>query len=185
MAQGLSRPRKGLAALSVIRHNVPCPPPSRPLKPQHRYLSVNNVEVIYDHVILVLKGVSLEVPEGSVVALLGANGAGKSTTLKSISNLLCGGARRRHEGNDRVQGQARRQAHAQRARAHGRVPGDGRPALLRAPDGGGESADRRVHEQGAARRHSRESGQGLPLFPAPASSGGRACPATRRVASSR
>ena len=53
-----------------------------------RYLSVNNVEVIYDHVILVLKGVSLEVPEGSVVALLGANGAGKSTTLKSISNLL-------------------------------------------------------------------------------------------------
>ena len=53
-----------------------------------RYLSVNNIEVIYDHVILVLKGVSLEVPEGSVVALLGANGAGKSTTLKAISNLL-------------------------------------------------------------------------------------------------
>jgi branched-chain amino acid transport system ATP-binding protein len=52
------------------------------------YLSVNNIEVIYDHVILVLKGVSLEVPQGAVVALLGANGAGKSTTLKSISNLL-------------------------------------------------------------------------------------------------
>jgi len=51
-------------------------------------LSVNNVEVIYDHVILVLKGVSLEVPEKGIVALLGANGAGKSTTLKSISNLL-------------------------------------------------------------------------------------------------
>ena len=51
-------------------------------------LSVNNIEVIYDHVILVLKGVSLEVAEGGVVALLGANGAGKSTTLKSISNLL-------------------------------------------------------------------------------------------------
>jgi branched-chain amino acid transport system ATP-binding protein len=51
-------------------------------------LSVNNIEVIYDHVILVLKGVSLEVTEGGVVALLGANGAGKSTTLKSISNLL-------------------------------------------------------------------------------------------------
>ena len=51
-------------------------------------LSVNNIEVIYDHVILVLKGVSLEVPEGHIVALLGANGAGKSTTLKSISNLL-------------------------------------------------------------------------------------------------
>jgi len=52
------------------------------------YLSVNNIEVIYDHVILVLKGVSLEVSEGKIVALLGANGAGKSTTLKSISNLL-------------------------------------------------------------------------------------------------
>jgi branched-chain amino acid transport system ATP-binding protein len=51
-------------------------------------LAVNNVEVIYDHVILVLKGVSLEVHEGKIVALLGANGAGKSTTLKSISNLL-------------------------------------------------------------------------------------------------
>jgi branched-chain amino acid transport system ATP-binding protein len=51
-------------------------------------LSVNNIEVIYDHVILVLKGVSLEVPEGGIVALLGANGAGKTTTLKSISNLL-------------------------------------------------------------------------------------------------
>jgi branched-chain amino acid transport system ATP-binding protein len=51
-------------------------------------ISVNNIEVIYDRVILVLKGVSLSVPEGGIVALLGANGAGKSTTLKSISNLL-------------------------------------------------------------------------------------------------
>ncbi|MDE0281585.1 MAG: ABC transporter ATP-binding protein [Gammaproteobacteria bacterium] len=51
-------------------------------------LSVNNIEVIYDHVILVLKGVSLEVPRGGVVALLGANGAGKTTTIKSISNIL-------------------------------------------------------------------------------------------------
>src|SRR4029079_9156210 len=51
-------------------------------------LSVNNIEVIYDHVILVLRGVSLDVPEGGIVALLGANGAGKTTTLKAISNLL-------------------------------------------------------------------------------------------------
>ncbi|MFP6728627.1 MAG: ABC transporter ATP-binding protein [Alphaproteobacteria bacterium] len=51
-------------------------------------LRVNNIEVIYDHVILVLKGVSLNVPEGGIVALLGANGAGKTTTLKAISNLL-------------------------------------------------------------------------------------------------
>jgi branched-chain amino acid transport system ATP-binding protein len=51
-------------------------------------LSVNNIEVLYDRVILVLKGVSLEVPRGGIVALLGANGAGKTTTLKAISNLL-------------------------------------------------------------------------------------------------
>ena len=51
-------------------------------------LRVNNIEVIYDHVILVLRGVSLEVPEGGIVALLGANGAGKTTTLKAVSNLL-------------------------------------------------------------------------------------------------
>lgn len=54
------------------------------------YLSVNNVEVIYDHVVLVLKGVSLQVPKGRIVALLGGNGAGKSTTLKTISTLLRG-----------------------------------------------------------------------------------------------
>jgi branched-chain amino acid transport system ATP-binding protein len=51
-------------------------------------LSVNNIEVVYDHVILVLKGVSLTVPRGGIVAILGANGAGKTTTLKAISNLL-------------------------------------------------------------------------------------------------
>ena len=52
------------------------------------YLNINNIEVIYDHVILVLKGVSLQVEQGKIVALLGANGAGKTTTLKAISNLL-------------------------------------------------------------------------------------------------
>jgi branched-chain amino acid transport system ATP-binding protein len=51
-------------------------------------LSINNIEVIYDHVILVLKGVSLTVPASGITALLGANGAGKTTTLKAISNLL-------------------------------------------------------------------------------------------------
>ena len=53
-----------------------------------RILAVNNIEVVYDHVILVLKGVSLDVPKGGIVALLGANGAGKTTTLKASSNLL-------------------------------------------------------------------------------------------------
>jgi len=71
---------------------------SSPLPPERRsgadnaaaapMLSVNNIEVVYEHVILVLKGVSLQVPKGAIVALLGANGAGKSTTLKAISNLL-------------------------------------------------------------------------------------------------
>ena len=65
------------------------PPPSAiPTGSGEKILSINNIEVVYRHVILVLKGVSLEVPKGGIVALLGANGAGKTTTLKAISNLL-------------------------------------------------------------------------------------------------
>ena len=64
--------------------STPAPVPA----PADTILSVNNIEVIYDHVILVLKGVSLSVPRGGITALLGANGAGKTTTLKAISNLL-------------------------------------------------------------------------------------------------
>ena len=58
------------------------------LKGAETLLEVNNIEVIYNHVILVLKGVSLKVPKGGITALLGGNGAGKTTTLKAISNLL-------------------------------------------------------------------------------------------------
>jgi len=61
---------------------------SKPSFDENPLLAVNNIEVIYDHVILVLKGVSLAVQEGGIVALLGGNGAGKTTTLKAISNLL-------------------------------------------------------------------------------------------------
>ena len=60
----------------------------KPAVAEQAYLSVKNIEVIYNHVILVLKGVSLSVEKGHIVALLGANGAGKTTTLKAISNLL-------------------------------------------------------------------------------------------------
>ncbi len=60
----------------------------KPAAAEQAYLAVNNIEVIYNHVILVLKGVSLKVEKGRIVALLGANGAGKTTTLKAISNLL-------------------------------------------------------------------------------------------------
>ena len=56
--------------------------------PDEILLSVNNIEVVYDDVILVLRGVSLDVPKGRIVTLLGPNGAGKSTTLKAISGLL-------------------------------------------------------------------------------------------------
>src|SRR5690242_6472690 len=69
------------------------------------YLSINNIEVIYDHVILVLKGVSLEVPRGRIVALLGANGAGKTTTLKAISNLLRAERGEVTKGSIELQGQ--------------------------------------------------------------------------------
>jgi branched-chain amino acid transport system ATP-binding protein len=69
--------------MSAVQHAETAAAPAADL-----ILSVNNIEVIYDHVILVLKGVSLEVPRGGIVAILGANGAGKTTTLKAISNLL-------------------------------------------------------------------------------------------------
>src|SRR5690606_25420903 len=71
-----------MSELASTDHALQAPEPARPI------LSVNNIEVIYDHVILVLKGVSLTVPKGGIVAILGANGAGKTTTLKAISNLL-------------------------------------------------------------------------------------------------
>lgn len=70
------------AVAERLRSDSPAAATDKPL------LAVNNIEVIYDHVILVLKGVSLSVPKGGIVALLGANGAGKTTTLKAISNLL-------------------------------------------------------------------------------------------------
>jgi len=66
------------------------PPPVAAQAVPETLLSVNGIEVIYNHVILVLKGVSLVVPEGRIVALLGANGAGKTTTLRAVSNLLRG-----------------------------------------------------------------------------------------------
>ena len=68
--------------------NVAAPAQGAIAAASEKILAVNNIEVVYDHVILVLKGVSLHVPRGGIVALLGGNGAGKTTTLKAISNLL-------------------------------------------------------------------------------------------------
>jgi branched-chain amino acid transport system ATP-binding protein len=76
--------------MNVVADTLPAraATPSAAAVPASPILAVKNIEVIYDNVILVLRGVSLEVPEGKVVALLGGNGAGKSTTLKSISTML-------------------------------------------------------------------------------------------------
>ena len=102
----LRAPRTAFSEARVRRPNAHAAPPALRMRPEPRgspdhdrrrpiaaaaaepSSSVNNIEVIYDHVILVLKGVSLTVPQGGIVALLGANGAGKTTTLKAISNLL-------------------------------------------------------------------------------------------------
>ena len=77
-----------MSGQSLSAQAEPTPAEPAPAATSDIMLSVNNIEVIYDHVVLVLKGVSLTVPKGGVVALLGANGAGKTTTLKAISNLL-------------------------------------------------------------------------------------------------
>ncbi|MGX9393823.1 ABC transporter ATP-binding protein [Nitrobacteraceae bacterium UC4446_H13] len=72
-----------MSTIAVVK-----PPSSAPTTAAAPLLSVRNIEVVYDKVILVLRGLSLDVPKGAIVALLGANGAGKSTTLKAISGLL-------------------------------------------------------------------------------------------------
>ena len=79
-----------MTEVTPLRSEPAAMPPVTAAAPQAAapILSLNNIEVVYDHVILVLKGVSLVVPAGGIVALLGANGAGKTTTLKAISNLL-------------------------------------------------------------------------------------------------
>ena len=78
---------EAIEAASIVPGAVAAPAP---------LLSVRNIEVVYDDVILVLRGLSLEVPQGAIVALLGANGAGKSTTLKAISGLAQDRRRRSH-----------------------------------------------------------------------------------------
>jgi branched-chain amino acid transport system ATP-binding protein len=86
---------------SSVRSSVPATGSA----PAPALLDVNGIEVIYNHVILVLKGVSLQVPEGRIVALLGGNGAGKTTTLRAISNLLRGERGEVTKGSIRLRGE--------------------------------------------------------------------------------
>ena len=145
----------------------------------------SNIEVIYDHVILVLRGVSLEVQRGQIVALLGANGAGKTTTLKAISNLL------RAERGDVTKGQILyRGERIDRLNPGGagearHLPGDGRPPLLPAPDGGGEPADRRLHARLARRRACARTWRRCTRISRASRSGASRSRATPRAASSR
>src|SRR5438445_4307920 len=78
----MRRRRRSRRAIARRRAEATVAAAAKPL------LEVKGIEVIYNHVILVLKGVSLQVPEGGIVALLGGNGAGKTTTLRAVSNLL-------------------------------------------------------------------------------------------------
>src|SRR5215475_11230785 len=126
-------------------------------------LAVNNIEVVYDDVILVLRGLSLEVPKGAIVALLGANGAGKSTTLKAISGLLKteDGEVTRGEivfDGDRING-----IDPDKIVRRVSLRGHGRPAHHRRHDLLGEFEARGLHPQRPRGRH--RSRHGLQLFP--------------------
>ena len=106
-------------------------------------ISVNNIKVVYDQIMLVLKGLSLHVPEGEIVALLGANGAGKSTTLKSISNLI------RVERGAVIDGSIEFGG----VRVDGLNSGNGRAALFCPSHGRRKYSGRRLHTEGRTKRH--------------------------------
>jgi len=97
-------------------------------------LNVNGIEVIYNHVILVLKGVSLQVPEGGIVAILGGNGAGKTTTLRAVSNLLAGERGAVTKGSIELRGERIENLSPCRPGAARCGAGDGRAPLLCPPD---------------------------------------------------
>ena len=145
------------------------PPSAMPAVSAATILAVNNIEVVYNHVILVLKGVSLEVPKGGIVALLGANGAGKTTTLKAISNLLHAERGEVTKGSIVFEGDEVHSLFAERTGAARLHPGDGGPALLRPSHDRGKPAHRRVHPHGRQGGDPPRPRSGLFLFPAASS----------------
>ena len=146
---------------------------------------MNGIEVIYNHVILVLKGVSLAVPEGGIVALLGANGAGKTTTLKAVSNLL------RAERGEVTKGAITFRGE----RVDALNPADlVKRGVIQVMEGRHCFAHLtveenlltgRLHAQGVARRDARRPRAGLRILPAPEAAAHLAWRATPRAASSR
>jgi hypothetical protein len=148
-------------------------------------LSVNGIEVIYNHVILVLKGVSLVVPEGGIVALLGANGAGKTTTLRAVSNLLHAERGEVTKGSIEYKGEKIHDLTAYDLVRRGVVQVMEGPALLRAPHGRGKPADRRLHARAASRAQVAADLEKVYAFFPRLKSGAPRNPATPRAASSR
>ena len=148
-----------------------------------KILSLNNIEVVYDYVSLAIKGVSIDVPEGGMVALLGANGAGKSTTLKAISGLLVAerGEVRRGELQflGRNIGALSPQERVKLGIAH--VLEGRRVFEHLTPDENLVAASARAQPS----RHGPQQGAGLQLFPAPARTPRRSRPAISPAANSR
>ena len=108
------------------------------------YLAINNIEVIYDHVILVLRGVSLEVPGRPDRRAARRQRRRQDDDAEGDLQPAARRARRRHQGPDPVRRRAHRPARPRGAGEARHLPGDGRPPLLRAPHGGGEPAHRRA-----------------------------------------
>ena len=156
-----SRFRRGdESAMAAPRHAT-----RRSARPR-ALLAVNNIEVIYDHVILVLKGVSLTVPEGPHRGAARRERRRQDHDAEGDLEPAARRARRRDEGLDRVRRGPRRPTDAERPRQARRDPGHGRPPLLRAPDDRGEPADRRVHAaRSAARRLAEQLERVYAYFP--------------------
>ena len=150
-----------------------------------RSLDVNGIEVIYNHVILVLKGVSLQVPEGRIVALMGGNGAGKTTTLRAVSNLLEGERGAVTKGSIELRGERIEKLSTAAMVERGVVQVmEGRRcfAHLTIEE---NLLDRRLHAPRRRGGDRRDARQGLQLLPAPEGTPRRRRRHTPRAASSR
>jgi len=128
-------------------------------KTETALLEVNNIEVIYNHVILVLKGVSLSLAKGGITALLGGNGAGKTTTLKAISNLLRSERGEVTKGTILYRGESVQELNPSELVMRG---------VIQVMEGRrGKPAHRRLHAQGWQCRDRRGSRDGLSVFSPP------------------